>query len=353
MRAVSISRSQSIYDDLKRLEKTNSRLRWKNFVMAALEQGLADGLNQAGLSDAQQSSVREALASTLQAATTGIENDRKLPKAVVAGSRSYRHASRPHRAQAETQLRHRTTARVWTTQLDRPRRSASRRARSRSWYRSPEPNDSIWKRPQVRSSDLFAHPPLHPGGESAPAVGDGDRFDDDLGTVGERYVVDEIGPRCFRDRVSHQPIGELRTALWPLRASDRALLARRLIGTRSAVDAPDLSRPSVETSAARSISCRTSRTVASESPTLRAISRFDSSGKASIKSDAWSRAIREVSGRVLPSAPTRCAWSFVATAVRRVATVWATTRRYLRSPDRKALAWLTGSDWRPISVRPG
>jgi hypothetical protein len=235
MRAVSISRSQSIYDDLKRLEKTNSRLRWKNFVMAALEQGLADGLNQAGLSDAQQSSVREALASTLQAATTGIENDRKLPKAVVAGSRSYRHASRPHRAQAETQLRHRTTARVWTTQLDRPRRSASRRARSRSWYRSPEPNDSIWKRPQVRSSDLFAHPPLHPGGESAPAVGDGDRFDDDLGTVGERYVVDEIGPRCFRDRVSHQPIGELRTALWPLRASDRALLARRLIGTRSAV----------------------------------------------------------------------------------------------------------------------
>ena len=201
MRAVSISRSQSIYDDLKRLEKTNSRLRWKNFVMAALEQGLADGLNQAGLSDAQQSSVREALAST----------------------------------QAETQLRHRTTARVWTTQLDRPRRSASRRARSRSWYRSPEPNDSIWKRPQVRSSDLFAHPPLHPGGESAPAVGDADRLDDDPGTVGERYVVDEIGPRCLRDRVGHQPAGELRTALWPLRASDRALLARRLIGTRSAV----------------------------------------------------------------------------------------------------------------------
>jgi hypothetical protein len=44
--------------------------------MAALEQGLADGLNQAGLSDAQESSVREALASALQAATTGIENDR-------------------------------------------------------------------------------------------------------------------------------------------------------------------------------------------------------------------------------------------------------------------------------------
>jgi hypothetical protein len=76
MRAVSISRSQSIYDDLKRLEKTNSHLRWKDALAAALEQGLDDGLNQAGLTAAQQSSVRQALASALQAAAAGIEDDR-------------------------------------------------------------------------------------------------------------------------------------------------------------------------------------------------------------------------------------------------------------------------------------
>jgi hypothetical protein len=81
-----------------------------------------------------------------------------------------------------------------------------------------------------------------------------------------------------------------------------------------------LSRPSAKAPA--TIRCRTARTVASESPTARAIFLFDSSGKASISSIAWRRAIWELSGRFLASAPTRRVGWLVGPAFRRLATVW-------------------------------
>jgi len=57
----SISRAQSIYEDLKRLQKMNSRLQWIEKVGPAIEDGLNDAVTGAGLSASQLNALRENL----------------------------------------------------------------------------------------------------------------------------------------------------------------------------------------------------------------------------------------------------------------------------------------------------
>ncbi len=63
--AFSISRSQSIYEDLLRLEKTNSRLEWIGTVAPAVTSGLAAGIRDANLSADQASELRTNLVGAL------------------------------------------------------------------------------------------------------------------------------------------------------------------------------------------------------------------------------------------------------------------------------------------------
>ncbi len=78
--SIGISRGQTIYNDLERLEKTNSRLKWAQSVAPAVSSGLEAGIRAAGLSDAQagqlRASLKEAVGQALsevQGQETGIE----------------------------------------------------------------------------------------------------------------------------------------------------------------------------------------------------------------------------------------------------------------------------------------
>ena len=77
MRALSISQSQSIYDDLKRLEKTNSHIRWTQEIPRVLTSGLDDAMALAGLSDDQRDVLRGALVGRLQTSLEGIRDDQE------------------------------------------------------------------------------------------------------------------------------------------------------------------------------------------------------------------------------------------------------------------------------------
>jgi predicted acylesterase/phospholipase RssA len=66
--SVGIGRSQTIYEDLKRLEKTNSRLEWVDSVAPAVLAGIDSGIGDAGLSDAQAALVRDNLTAALTGA---------------------------------------------------------------------------------------------------------------------------------------------------------------------------------------------------------------------------------------------------------------------------------------------
>jgi hypothetical protein len=70
-RAFSISRTQSIYDDLRRLQKINSYLEWSKLVSKAV----IDGVEDAGLSAEDKARVSESLTS---AANAALESVRKL-----------------------------------------------------------------------------------------------------------------------------------------------------------------------------------------------------------------------------------------------------------------------------------
>ncbi|HXR54170.1 MAG TPA: patatin-like phospholipase family protein [Acidimicrobiales bacterium] len=63
--AFSISRSQSIYEDLLRLEKTNSRLEWIKKVAPAVLSGLEAGIAAANLPDDQADQLRTSLMTAL------------------------------------------------------------------------------------------------------------------------------------------------------------------------------------------------------------------------------------------------------------------------------------------------
>jgi predicted acylesterase/phospholipase RssA len=70
--SLNISRSQSIFEDLKRLEKTNSRLEWSRSIVAAVETGVDNGIAALGLSDAQAGRLRACLAAAAGEALQGI-----------------------------------------------------------------------------------------------------------------------------------------------------------------------------------------------------------------------------------------------------------------------------------------
>jgi hypothetical protein len=63
--AFSIGRDQSIYEDLLRLEKTNSRLEWIGTVAPAVASGIDAGIRDANLSDDQANRLRGSLAGAL------------------------------------------------------------------------------------------------------------------------------------------------------------------------------------------------------------------------------------------------------------------------------------------------
>ncbi len=63
--AFSVTRSQSIYEDLKRLQKTNSRLEWIQKIAPAVCSGIESGIEGAGLSEDQAGRIRASLVTAL------------------------------------------------------------------------------------------------------------------------------------------------------------------------------------------------------------------------------------------------------------------------------------------------
>lgn len=76
-RAFSISRTQSIYEDLKRLEKVNSRLQWSNTVAGAIAAAVDGAALAVGLSDEQAKQLQAHLASKTTQALDDIRAKRR------------------------------------------------------------------------------------------------------------------------------------------------------------------------------------------------------------------------------------------------------------------------------------
>jgi hypothetical protein len=74
--AFSISRSQSIYQDLKRLQKTNSYLEWVKDVAPALSAGIDQGVADAGLAPQQAAELRAAVTAALSSALERVRDGR-------------------------------------------------------------------------------------------------------------------------------------------------------------------------------------------------------------------------------------------------------------------------------------
>ncbi len=60
-RAFTIGRTQTVFEDLKRLEKTNSYLEWTKAIPAAVQAGVADAIDKLGLSAEQADTLRDSL----------------------------------------------------------------------------------------------------------------------------------------------------------------------------------------------------------------------------------------------------------------------------------------------------
>jgi predicted acylesterase/phospholipase RssA len=75
--AFSISRSQSIYEDLKRLQKMNTRLEWIQKVAPVVCSGVEAGITEAGLSDAQATQLRDAVTAALRNALAEVREGQK------------------------------------------------------------------------------------------------------------------------------------------------------------------------------------------------------------------------------------------------------------------------------------
>ena len=76
--AFSISRSQSIYEDLKRLEKTNSHLEWIQRVAPAVASGVTEAVSRAELSATQADQLRESLLSAVSTALESVREEQTL-----------------------------------------------------------------------------------------------------------------------------------------------------------------------------------------------------------------------------------------------------------------------------------
>jgi hypothetical protein len=83
---LNISRSQSIYEDLKELEKTNSRLEWSRSVVAAVETGVDHGVAALGLTDAQAGQLRACLEAAASEALQDVR-DQQARVDAIAGRR--------------------------------------------------------------------------------------------------------------------------------------------------------------------------------------------------------------------------------------------------------------------------
>jgi hypothetical protein len=79
----SISRSQSIYDDLRRLEQTNAHLGWMKTIAPALGSGVDAAIADGGLSADQAQRLRASLATTLRAALDRIREDQERVDALA------------------------------------------------------------------------------------------------------------------------------------------------------------------------------------------------------------------------------------------------------------------------------
>jgi predicted acylesterase/phospholipase RssA len=82
----SISRSQSIYEDLRRLEQTNLHLAWIKTIPPALRSAVDNAIEQGDLSAVQAQQLRASLAATLREALGGVRNDQRRVDAI--GGRS-------------------------------------------------------------------------------------------------------------------------------------------------------------------------------------------------------------------------------------------------------------------------
>jgi predicted acylesterase/phospholipase RssA len=88
--AVSISRSQGIYDDLRQLEKTNSRLQWSKLIVTAVQSGLNDGISDLGLSDEQAGRLRSAMADAATQALQDVRSQQARTEALAHRSPQHR-----------------------------------------------------------------------------------------------------------------------------------------------------------------------------------------------------------------------------------------------------------------------
>lgn len=66
-RAFTIGRTQTIFEDLKRLEKTNTHLEWAKSIPAAVEAGVTEAIARLGLSAAQADTLRASLQDAAEA----------------------------------------------------------------------------------------------------------------------------------------------------------------------------------------------------------------------------------------------------------------------------------------------
>ena len=78
-----MGRSQSIYEDLRKLQKTNSRLEWSRSIIDAVENGVAGAVRELGLSVEQARTLRGALT---DAARTSLDTVRGAQEATTAAA---------------------------------------------------------------------------------------------------------------------------------------------------------------------------------------------------------------------------------------------------------------------------
>ena len=81
--AIGMGRSQSIYEDLRKLQKTNSRLEWSRSIADAVESGVAGAVRELGLSVEQAQTLRGALT---DAARTSLATVRAAQEATTAAA---------------------------------------------------------------------------------------------------------------------------------------------------------------------------------------------------------------------------------------------------------------------------
>ena len=72
--SIGISRAQSIYNDLERLEKTNSRLKWVGTIAPAIRSGIEAGIKTAGLTAGQADQLRDSVKTAVAQALGAVQD---------------------------------------------------------------------------------------------------------------------------------------------------------------------------------------------------------------------------------------------------------------------------------------